>query len=365
MISSTIFPGKYIQGNGAIQILGSETSKLGKVAFLISSPPHVFDKRFPGVRDELSKVVTLIAGQFGGECSEEEISRLSGLASSEQCDVVIGMGGGKTLDTAKAAACGLELPVIMVPTIASNDAPCSALSVIHSSQGEFERLMLLPRNPDVVLVDTEIIVKSPVRFFIAGMGDALSTSFEAESCQTKCARNLNGHFGSMMAHEISHLSYKILLEYGLMAKKACEEKRVIPAVELLVEAIVLLSGVGHENCNAAAAHAINNGFNVLPETRTSLHGEKVAFGTLASLFLTNKPEDVIDQVYSFCESVGLPTTLSEIGLSDVSDENIFKVAEATCASGTSIYNEPVPISNDIVFTAITAADFEGRRRKRL
>jgi len=102
---------------------------------------------------------------------------------------------------------------------------------------------------------------------------------------------------------------------------------------------------------------------VLPQTHHCLHGEKVAIGTLASLFLSDKSSDMIDEVYYFCESVGLPTTLEEIGLGDVSDPDLAKVAEASCHVDESIHHEPFPVSPDMVLDALKAANAEGKRRK--
>jgi glycerol dehydrogenase len=130
-----------------------------------------------------------------------------------------------------------------------------------------------------------------------------------------------------------------------------------------VEANILLSGIGFESGGVATAHGISNGFTLIKEAHAYLHGELVAFGTLVSLFLTDKPKDIIDQVYSFCESVGLPTTLSEIGLRGVSDEDIMSMANSVCKPGDIIYHEPSPISAEGVFAAIKAADLEGTKRK--
>jgi glycerol dehydrogenase len=362
MISSTIFPRRYIQGYDAIKKLGSEILRLGKTGFIISSPT-VFAKILPDIKKDVDATVKLVAERFGGECCDEEIGRLCRLARAAGPEVIIGMGGGKTLDTAKAVAAELKLPVIIIPTVASSDAPCSALAVIYTADGHFKRVVVFPFNPDVVLVDTRIIAESPVRFLVAGMGDALSTWFEAESCRKKYAPNTSGYLGSMTAYALAHLCYQTLLEYGALAKRACESHLVTPAVEHIVEANILLSGIGFESGGVATAHALFDGFTLIKEAHAYLHGELVAFGTLVSLFLTDKPKDIIDQVYSFCESVGLPTTLGEIGLAGVSDEDIMSMANSVCKPGDIIYHEPSPISAEGVFAAIKVADLEGTKRK--
>lgn len=141
------------------------------------------------------------------------------------------------------------------------------------------------------------------------MGDALATWFEAESCQQSFAANMTGNLGSVSAYALARLCYDTLLQYGAMAKVANEQNVVTPALERVVEANTLLSGLGFESGGLAASHAIHNGLTVLEPTHGFLHGEKVAFGVLASLFLTDKPAETIATVYTFCESVGLPTTL--------------------------------------------------------
>nr|1KQ3_A Chain A, glycerol dehydrogenase [Thermotoga maritima] len=363
MITTTIFPGRYVQGAGAINILEEELSRFGERAFVVID--DFVDKNVLGENFFSSFTKVRVNKQiFGGECSDEEIERLSGLVE-EETDVVVGIGGGKTLDTAKAVAYKLKKPVVIVPTIASTDAPCSALSVIYTPNGEFKRYLFLPRNPDVVLVDTEIVAKAPARFLVAGMGDALATWFEAESCKQKYAPNMTGRLGSMTAYALARLCYETLLEYGVLAKRSVEEKSVTPALEKIVEANTLLSGLGFESGGLAAAHAIHNGLTVLENTHKYLHGEKVAIGVLASLFLTDKPRKMIEEVYSFCEEVGLPTTLAEIGLDGVSDEDLMKVAEKACDKNETIHNEPQPVTSKDVFFALKAADRYGRMRKNL
>lgn len=362
MISTTIFPGRYIQGYDAMKDLGSEISRLGKAGFIMCDP-FVLKKILPASKKEIGKDATITVERFAGECSDEEITRLSKLAYKAGVDVIAGIGGGKAQDTAKAVAHELKLPVIIVPTIASTDAPCSALSVIYTREGKFKRYLILPKNPDVIIIDTKIVSQAPVRFLVSGMGDALATWFEAESCRKKHAPNMTGKAGSMTAYALARLCYETLLEYGLTAKISCEAHAVTPALEHIIEANTLLSGLGFESGGLAAAHAIHNGLTVLEKTHHHYHGEKVAFGTLASLFLTDKPAGIIDEVYDFCISVGLPTTLAEISLSKVSDRELIKVAETACAEGETIYNEPLPVNAKMVLSALKAADAEGRRRK--
>ncbi|HZW04092.1 MAG TPA: glycerol dehydrogenase [Anaerolineaceae bacterium] len=362
MLSTSIFPGRYVQGFGAIQSLGSEASRFGKKALLLLDP-FVADELYATFEASLKAALEPHIERFTGEASDEEVERLSGIVRQAGDEVVIGIGGGKTLDTAKAVAHHSRIPVVIVPTIASTDAPTSALSVIYTPRGEFKRYLVLPQNPDLVLVDTKIIAAAPVRFLVSGMGDALATWFEAESARQKHAPNMTGNLGTMTSYALARLCFDTLMAAGLTARTACEAHAVVPALERVVEANILLSGLGFESGGLAAAHAIHNGFTPLEATHAYFHGEKVAFGTLASLFLTGKPTELIDQVYDFCEDVGLPITLADIGLEAATDEQIEAVARAATAEGETIYNEPVPITVEAVAAAIKAADAEGRRRK--
>ncbi len=362
MLKTSIFPGRYTQGPGALGKLGEELIRYGKKGFAICDP-YALNSIIPEYKKEIAKSAEVFFEEFKGECSDEEIERIIELVKKEKSDVVIGIGGGKSLDSAKAVAHELGLPIIIVPTIASTDAPCSALAVIYENDGAFKRYLVLPKNPDLVLVDSDIIAKAPVRFLVSGMGDALSTWFEAESCMIKHAGNMTGNVGTMSAYALANLCYETLLDYGVEGKISCEAKVSTPALEKIIEANTLLSGLGFESGGLGACHAIHNGLTVLEGTHAYYHGEKVAIGVLAELFLTDKPSDIINEVYSFCESVGLPTTFADIGLEGVSDEDILKVAEKACAQGETIYNELVPITSKAVFSALKAADAYGKKRK--
>lgn len=362
MIQASIFPGRYTQGAGALSNLGKEATRFGKKAFALCDP-FAIDSILPEYQKDIEKEIEIQFEKFNGECSDKEIARVSEEVKKSGSEVVIAIGGGKTIDTAKAVAHELKLPVIIVPTIASTDAPCSALSVIYTDEGVVDRYLFLPSNPNCVLVDTTIISKAPSRFLVSGMGDALATWIEARSCQLKYADNFAGGKGSMTAYALAELCFETLLEYGEIAKISNEAKTVTPAFEKVVEANTLLSGLGFESGGIASCHAIHNGLTALEPTHEYYHGEKVSIGIVASLFLTDKPADFIDEIYSFCEAVGLPTTLAQVGLENPSDEDLMKVAQKACAKGETIYNELVPITPESVMAAIKAADAYGKARK--
>ena len=362
MIRSAIFPGRYIQGENALSVLGKEVSRFGKNVLILLTP-FAYKNLLISIKSSIKENIDTIYEEFGGECSDEEIERITNIGRDRSIDVIVGVGGGKTLDTAKVTAYNLGIPVVIVPTIASTDAPCSANSVIYTNTGEFKRYFMLPRNPDTVLVDTTVIANAPVRFLVSGMGDALSTKFEAESCREKYANNLSGYKGSITAYELATLCYNILMEYGKIAKVSCEENVVTPALDYIVEANTLLSGLGFESGGLAAAHAIHNGLTVLPQTHNFYHGEKVAYGTLTSLFLTDRDSDAIEEAYHFCIDIGLPITLEDIGLKDVTDDDLMKVSEAACKEGETIHNEPRPIKPKDVFNALKVADLYGKDLK--
>ena len=363
MITTSIFPGRYVQGDQALNVLAQEARTLGSRALIIADT-FVVERLQSRLTDALNDHLDYRIETFSGECCDSEIERLGLLVQEAKADIVIGIGGGKTLDTAKAVAYYQQQRVLIAPTLASTDAPCSALSVIYNEDGSFNRYLVLPHNPDIVLVDTAIVAEAPVRLLVAGMGDAFATWFEAEDCRLKRGVNMTGRVGPMTAYALAHLCHETLLEYGTLAKLACEENVVTPALEHIVEANTLLSGLGFESGGLAAAHAIHNGLTTLQATHNYWHGEKVAIGIQAMMFLSDKPSATIDQVFDFSESIGLPITLQDIGLENAGDADLLRVAETACAEGETIHNEPVEVTPRSVLHAIKAADAEGRRRRR-
>jgi glycerol dehydrogenase len=297
---------------------------------------------------------------FGGECSTAEIDRLVALVQGKGLCAVVGAGGGKASDTARAVADALGLPAVITPTLASTDSPCSALSVIYTPEGSVTAMRYYNRHPLLVLVDTEVVVKAPKRQLVGGLGDALSTWFEACAVRESFHHNVVGGLPTTTSNALAKLCCEILLADGPAACAAVEAGATTPALERVVEANNLLSGLGFESGGLAVAHAVYNGITEIPGSYNYIHGEKVAFGLLAQLVLEGRPQAEISEIYSFQKAVGLPITLAEVGVDANSDDQVRIIAERSCMPGESSHNEPFPVTVSALVSALRTADQIGR-----
>jgi glycerol dehydrogenase len=360
-------PSRYIQGPGELKRIEEYSSIYGTNVFaLIDNFLHTsLDIELKSIYESTDSSIT--NEKFNGECTINEIERIKKIIKNKNHDVLIGIGGGKTIDTAKAVANAVDIPIIVAPTIASTDAPTSALSIIYTDDGKHDKVIFFKRNADMVLVDTAIIVKAPVRMLVSGMGDALSTYFEARANSESDNANYigKGYRRCKAALAIAKVCFDILMEDGLEAKLSAECGVCSEAFENIVEANILLSGLGFENSGCAAAHGINDGLTILPETKEYYHGEKVAFGVICQLILENRPQLEIIQVLDFCLKIGLPVTLSDIGIKKIDTEMIMSIAAKTAEKGAISHAEPFKITPEIVFTAIIAADAIGNYYKKV
>lgn len=356
-------PSGYVQGPGEIENLAFYFNKIsGKKALIIVGPSVMKRYELQVTTSFKKESIPYVMEVFGGECSRNEVNRLIAKVKESRADVIIGAGGGKVMDTAKAVAYYEKLPVIIVPSIASTDAPCSALTVLYTDAGQFEEYLILPVSPNFVVVDSDIIANAPARLLVAGMGDALATYFEARAAATSNTDAMAGGKTSLTALTLGQLCYNTLIENGLKAKLAVEAKTTSRAVEAVIEANTYLSGIGFESGGLGAAHAIHNGLTVLDETHDVYHGEKVAFGTLVQLVLENAPNYELAEVIGFCRAVGLPTTLAQLNIKDTSKENLMAVANAACATGETIHNMPFDVTPDMVYSAMLVADQLGHSK---
>jgi glycerol dehydrogenase len=347
------FPGRYLQGPGILSLLGKEAATFGKTAICVVDR-GIHDSLGPAVEAACVDTIKATLIRHGGECSESEIARVEAIGAETGAEMVIGIGGGKALDTAKAAAYRLGRPSVIVPTIAASDAPCSALAVIYHDDGKVAYDFFFPRNPDLVLVDTAIIARAPARFLSAGIGDALATFYEAEACRLSGANNCMRTRGAAIAYEVARMCRDTVLEHGVAALAECAAGAPGPALERVVEANILLSGVGFESGGVAGAHAIHHGLCELDDVHHHLHGEKVAIGVLAELILQGASPEEFERLRDFCVAVKLPVRLADIGIADATEDKLRIVAERACRPGEIMHNEATPMTADKVVEALRA-----------
>lgn len=359
-----IAPRKYVQGRNALADAGKYLKILGKKPLILwdeTVKSIVGDTVLGSLQDAGLEPVDV---DFAGDCTRKEVDRLVAIIGKKGADISVGIGGGKTLDAAKAAAIETGIRIVTCPTIASNDSPTSAATVWYDDDGNFTHFDCWPFNPDLVLVDSYVISRGPVRALVAGMGDALATWVEAKVALQTGAGNIAGGVATLAAMTIAELGYEVLLEHGVEAKRAVETGVLTPAVEKVIEANILHSGLGFESGGLATAHMIANCLPSFPQCRHLMHGEEVGFGVISQLCLDNAvtTEEIYEAV-DFEVAVGLPVTFAEIGLEDPTREQLKQIGDVCASEGSLCASHGFEVTSEAVVDAMFAADALGTERK--
>nr|WP_275980316.1 iron-containing alcohol dehydrogenase family protein [Halalkalibacter alkaliphilus] len=274
--------------------------------------------------------------QYVGECSLTEIERLAKLGNEKGCDVIIGLGGGKVMDLAKSVANEMNVPVVLLPTLASQCAAWTPLSVIYTDTGDYIKYTTFVKNPWVVLVEPTIIASSPISYLRAGIGDTLAKWYEAKAL-TKELDYMR--VPVKLSIQTANLCKELILIESEKALHALTHKEVTPSLLTIIETNImaggLVGGLGDEFGRIAAAHSIHNALTQFEETHHFLHGEKVAYGILVQLALEGELEE-IEKLLPFYEKVGLPVSLKELGLK-LNDEVLEAISKKTLHPNESIH----------------------------
>ncbi|SIP88739.1 glycerol 2-dehydrogenase (NAD+) [Cellulosimicrobium aquatile] len=360
-VRTLISPLRYVQARGALTRLGEFVRPIGTKPLLVAD-----DVVWGIVQDTVAvsfqeQDLPRHRTGFGTYATAAEVDRLAREIDELGADVIVGIGGGSTIDAVKAAGHLRGIRWVSVPTVASTDAPCSALSVIYTEDGAFEEYRFFPHNPDLVLVDTGLVANAPVKFLVAGVGDALATWIEARAVAEANASTMAGGLPLVTGTALAQLSWDILWENALPAIDAVKNHLVTPAVEKVVEANTLLSGLGFESGGLAAAHAIHNGLTAAPQTHGLTHGQKVNIGSVTQLVLEGAPTEEIEEFVRFTTRVGLPNTLTEIGLTTDDVHDLTRVAEAATAEGETIHAMPFPVRVPELVDALRSIEGFSRR----
>ena len=360
-----ISPSRYIQGPEVLQHIGRYLKILPSTRPLILISPSGRKRFGKSIATSLSENnLTGSFLSFEGECSLEEINRVITEVEENgwnEADSFVAVGGGKCVDAGKSIAHRLGLPSVIFPSLASNDAPCSALSVLYSSEGISLGAEYFPNSPAIVAVDTKIVADAPVRYLVSGMGDAMATWYEAETCfNNPKARTTVGARPTMAAGAIGRLCAETLYEYGVASISSAESGLLDEALERVVESNTLLSGLGFESGGLAGAHSVAQAFTVIPEVQdTYLHGEMVAFGLLTQLTFEGQINE-LKKAGEFFAKVGLPVNLAQLGI-DKSDLSSLNRVMESAQKASTMQNEPMLLDTSSLVDAALEADKIGSK----
>lgn len=351
---------RYIQGPGVIDEIGRYMSlvRASRVGLLVSRRGEQADGQ--RVLESLRKAgIDAVTSIFAGECSLEEIGRHVETLGDESIECLIAMGGGKCVDAGKCIAYRLGVPVVVVPTLASNDAPCSAVSVLYTPEGVNSGAEFFPDNPAMVIVDTGTVAEASARYLVAGMGDAMATWYEARVCLANPnARNVVGGRPTLASCAIGEICASTLYDEGMAAARAVMAGEVDESLEKVVEANTLLSGIGFESGGLAVAHAIAQSYTAVPVVNDNyLHGEMVAMGTLTQLAMESVDE--ANRAARFFARVGLPVTLDQISLNTREQAALDTVVDVAMVF-PMVHNMPMSITPEFVRESVLNAHEIGR-----
>lgn len=342
-------PLRYLQGPGALDALGSVVEAYGPRPVVVTD---AFVEELLGARVRtilsaagLRPEVRLLPGEITAAAADE----LTASVRDAGTGVVVGLGGGKSLDAAKAVAHRLDVPVVTVPTIASNDSPTSRAVAMYDDTHRLVSVDQLRANPHAVVVDTALVAAAPVAFLRAGVGDAIAKRFEAAGCAAGSGVTTLGTRPLAVGAAIATAAYDAIRAHGVAGLAACERGEVTDDLEALVEAVVLLSGLGFENGGLSLAHSLTRGLMQARGAQQALHGQHVAWATLVQR--TAEGADDVADLRAFLREIGLPVTLPELGMPDPTDDEVRAIARVTMGA-PHLANLAVPVTEDDLVDAI-------------
>lgn len=325
---------RYYQGPGALALVGRLAAELGQQPLLVADEiVHglVFSTASAACAEQGSVLRWV---QVRGDVTRAAVQRLvlQAREGGHAPDVVLAAGGGKGVDTGKAVALELGARLVVIPTSASNDGPCSKSFVYYTEQHAMDAVMQLPRNPDAVVVDTQLLVQAPRVLLVSGIGDALCKLYEGNQARAANGLNLFGGRNTLAAEQISIACDHTLRADAEAGLQALEKRQPDEAFERLTEALVLLSGLAFENSGLSLAHSITRGLPLIAGTDSTLHGFHVAYGLLVQWVLEGRDEDFLAAQMAFYRRIGLAVNLQGLGAAAADDATLQTIADGTLRS---------------------------------
>lgn len=349
-------------GAQAYDAIGRITMHFGKKVVIIGGETAL-SKAKPSLLPACEKAGLTITDilWYGDDATYENVDALLDNPAVTQADLVFGVGGGRAIDTCKVVADKADKAFFAFPTVASNCAPSTAISVMYKADKSFAGYYYLQQPPIHTFINMAIIADSPYTLFWAGIGDAMS-----KECESELASRAAEKFHTiLLGRAIARICSEPLLTYGEKALADFKKKDVTYELQQVVLDIIISTGLV-SNCttapdqsyyyNSSVAHLFYNSSTVLPQVvEGHLHGEIVSFGVLV-LLTYDKQFALRDTVADFYKKTGYPTTLSDL---DIKIDEIDAVVEKA-PSLTEWHCVPQPLTKAIFKQTILDADAFGK-----
>ncbi|MFT3666961.1 glycerol dehydrogenase [Piscinibacter sp.] len=341
---------RYYQGPGALGLVGQVAAGLGRRPLLVADAVVAQLLRERAAQSCAAQGMELRWVEVRGDVTRAMVQRLVAEAGAEGGvpDVVLAAGGGKGVDAGKAVSRELGARLIVLPTSASNDGPCSESFVYYDENHRMQSVEHLPRNPDAVIVDTAVLVKAPRALLTSGIGDALCKLYEGQQARGARGLNLFGGRSTLAAEQLSLACERVIREDAVAGLQSLSRGEPDESFERLIEALVLLAGLAFENSGLSIAHSMTRGLTRVPEIAVALHGQQVGYGLLVQFMLERRSPGFMAEQLRFHRSVGLATSLRELGVAAPDGALYARIAEGVMtAPHLKHFEQP-----------LAAADFE-------
>lgn len=349
-------PQEYTCQEGILSTLPKKLHERGAKRILLVHGGVSWDKAKPYLNALFDSGIETECVRFEGECTYEEVTRIQKVAESFRATIILGVGGGKIMDTVKYVANNVNHAyAVLIPTLASNCAPWTPLSVMYTSEGEFIRYDFFTQQVGLLLLEPRLIFDSPINYFIGGIADTFAKWYESDAL---LSLDENRTAPLLMARAAARSCKEIIEKEAIQAVEEAKDGKLTDAYIKVVETIILTSGLvggfGDVLARTTGAHSIHDGLTVFPEVHEFLHGEKVAYGVLIQLVLDGKLQEIYEVIELF-ESLHLPTSLEDLGIKGNSEIHE-KLAASSLGHDPGIFNLPYPVSIKTVTKAIQTVE---------